>query len=56
MGSFGCLIIGEEEMKENKIIWKNMVSGSQKKFDIEKMNDFLRKRLQIKVSTNNIFI
>ena len=45
MGCTGCIIIGEEEMKENKIIWKNMVSGSQEKFDIEKMNDFLRNKI-----------
>ena len=36
MGCRGCIIISEEEMKENKIIWKNMVSGSQENFDIEK--------------------
>ena len=45
MGCTGCIIIGEEEMKENKIIWKNMVSGSQENFDIEKMNDFLRNKI-----------
>ena len=36
MGSSGCLILGEEELKDNKIIWKNMVSGSQEKFEIKK--------------------
>ena len=36
MGSSGCLIFGEEELKDNKIIWKNMVSGSQEKFEIRK--------------------
>ena len=44
MGSSGCLILGEEELKDNKIIWKNMVSGSQEKFEIKKINEFLKNK------------
>ena len=54
IGSKACLILGEEELKDDKVIWKNMISGSQEKFDIKKINEFLKKQ-QIKVSIKKVF-
>ena len=36
IGSIGCFILGEDEIKEKKIIWKNMNSGSQEKIEKKK--------------------
>ena len=55
IGSKACLILGEEELKDDKVIWKNMISGSQEKFDIKKINEFLKKKQQIKVSIKKVF-
>ena len=46
LGSIGCLILGEDEIKEKKIIWKNMNSGSQEKIEIENINQFLKKKME----------
>ena len=46
IGSIGCIIIGEEELKENKIIWKNMESGSQEKIEINQINQFLKSKTE----------
>ena len=42
--SLGCIIIGNEEIKENKVIWKNMESGVQEILNLEKINDFLKEK------------
>ncbi|MAR64091.1 MAG: histidine--tRNA ligase [Rickettsiales bacterium] len=43
LNSYGCFILGEDEFKENKILWKNMESGKQKSVLIDKINDFIKK-------------
>ena len=53
--SYGCVIIGNEEIKENKVIWKNMESGFQEILDLKEINEFLEKKKQINVSTQKIF-
>ena len=45
LGSLGCLIIGEKEIKENKIIWKNMSSGIQETFEINGINKILKNKI-----------
>jgi len=42
LNSYGCFILGEDEIKENKILWKNMESGKQKSVLIDKINDFIK--------------
>ena len=43
--SYGCVIIGNEEIKENKVIWKNMESGFQEILDLKEINEFLEKKI-----------
>ena len=42
LNSYGCFILGDDEMKENKILWKNMESGKQRSILIDKINDFIK--------------
>ena len=42
LNSYGCFILGEDEMRENKILWKNMDSGKQESIPIDKINDFIK--------------
>ena len=55
LGSIGCFILGEDEIKEKKIIWKNMNSGSQEKIEIENINQFLKKDGKLKCQINKYF-
>ena len=41
--SFGCIIFGDDEWKQKKIIWKNFKDSSQKIFPTEELNKFLKK-------------
>ena len=39
----GCLILGEDEWKEKKIIWKNFQTGNQETISISSLDKFLEK-------------
>ena len=41
--SHACLILGDEEWKEKKIIWKNFTNGTQKILPLNELNEFLKK-------------
>jgi len=38
-----CVVLGEEEWKSKKLIFKDLVSGSQSLIDVEDINEFLNK-------------
>jgi histidyl-tRNA synthetase len=41
LNCYGCLILGEDEWKEKKIIWKNFQTGNQKTISISTLDKFL---------------
>ena len=41
IGAYGCIIFGEEEWKNKKVIWKNLLTGKQKLIDLSSIEDFL---------------
>ena len=41
IGAYGCIIFGEEEWKNKKVIWKNFMTGKQKLIDLSSIEDFL---------------
>ena len=43
LNCYGCLILGEDEWKEKKIIWKNFQTGNQETISINNINNFLEK-------------
>ena len=42
INSFGCVILGDDEWIENKIIWKNFKDSTQKKIPTVELNKFLK--------------
>ena len=46
--SFGCVIVGDDELKKNQLIWKDFISGNQEVFPIGNLNDFLTKKINEK--------
>lgn len=40
ISSVGCLILGEDEWKKNKIIWKNLLNGNQELVDLDNIFNF----------------
>ena len=40
---YGCIILGEDEWKEKKIIWKNFQTGNQETVLISSLDNFLEK-------------
>ena len=43
--SEACIIVGEEEWKTKKIIWKDFNSGEQETLSIENLKDFINKKI-----------
>ena len=43
INSFGCIVIGDDELINKEVVWKNFKDGSQQKVSIKKLNDFLKK-------------
>ena len=43
LNCYGCLILGEDEWKEKKIIWKNFQTGNQETISISSLDKFLEK-------------
>ncbi len=43
LNCYGCLILGEDEWKEKKIIWKNFQTGNQENIPINSIDKFLEK-------------
>ena len=43
LNCYGCLILGEDEWKEKKIIWKNFQTGKQENIPINSIDKFLKK-------------
>ena len=43
-----CIVLGEEEWKLNKVIFKDLVSGSQSLIDLQNLEEFLNKNFGIK--------
>ena len=43
LNCYGCLILGEDEWKEKKIIWKNFQTGNQETLSISSLDKFLEK-------------
>ena len=41
LNCYGSLILGEDEWKEKKIIWKNFRTGNQENISINNVNNFL---------------
>ena len=41
LNCYGCLILGEDEWKEKKIIWKNFQTRNQKTISISSLDKFL---------------
>ena len=39
--STACIILGESEFKENKIIWKDFISGQQELIEISNLSNFI---------------
>ena len=44
LDSIGCILLADEEYKKNKLIWKDLVTGSQELVEIGKINEFLSKK------------
>ncbi len=42
--SSACIILGESEYKEEKVIWKDFVSGQQELVGINNLNNFISKK------------
>jgi len=43
IGSIGCIILGEDEWKDEKLIWKDFNSGKQETFPINDIQKFISK-------------
>ena len=43
LNCYGCLILGEDEWKEKKIIWKNFQTGKQETISINNIDKFLER-------------
>ena len=43
LNCYGCLILGDDEWKEKKIIWKNFQTGNQETILINNLDNFLQK-------------
>ena len=43
--SFACIILAEDEWKEKKLIWKDLINNSQETFHLEKIEEFLNHKL-----------
>ena len=43
-----CIILGEEEWKLNKLIFKDLVSGSQSLIELKNIEEFLNKKFGLK--------
>ena len=43
LNCYGCLILGDDEWKEKKIIWKNFQTGYQETILINNLDNFLQK-------------
>ena len=43
LNCYGSLILGEDEWKEQKIIWKNFQTGNQETILINNLDNFLQK-------------
>ncbi len=41
IGSSGCVILGDEEWANNKLIWKDFITGKQESFMANKLDNFL---------------
>ena len=41
IGSSGCVILGDEEWTKKMLIWKDFMTGKQKSFLANKLNNFL---------------
>ncbi len=46
VGSVGCLIFGDEEWKNQNIVWKNLETGSQETFSVSNLEKFLKEKLE----------
>ena len=43
LNCYGCLILGDDEWKEKKIVWKNFKTGNQETILISSIDRFLEK-------------
>tara|TARA_A100001011_G_scaffold306073_1_gene320930 strand:- start:1172 stop:2419 length:1248 start_codon:yes stop_codon:yes gene_type:complete len=43
LNCYGCLILGDDEWKEKKIVWKNFQTGNQETISISSIDRFLEK-------------
>tara|TARA_B100000287_G_scaffold125460_1_gene117590 strand:- start:5098 stop:6351 length:1254 start_codon:yes stop_codon:yes gene_type:complete len=43
VNSFGCIVIGDDELINKEVVWKNFKDGSQQNVSIKELNDFLKK-------------
>ena len=46
--SFACIILAENEWKEKKLIWKDLISDSQETFSLDMIEEFLNHKLDKK--------
>ena len=42
--SSACIILGEDEYKEDKVIWKDFISGQQELVDLNDLDNFIFKK------------
>ncbi len=42
--SIACIILGEDELQDQKIIWKDFISGQQELVEINNLNIFLKRK------------
>ncbi|MDC3091607.1 histidine--tRNA ligase [Rickettsiales bacterium] len=46
LNSIGCILLADQEFKNNSLIWKDLTTGNQQPIEIEKINQFLSKKYQ----------
>ena len=48
LNSFACIILAENEWKEKKLIWKDLISDSQETFSSDTIEEFLNHKIDKK--------
>ncbi len=46
LNSIGCILLADEEFKNNSLVWKDLTTGNQELVEISKINQFLSKKYQ----------
>ena len=46
INSFACIILAEDEWKQNKLIWKDLTQKTQEKFSVDNIDEFIQEKLR----------